>query len=236
MANSVNTGKKLNYIEKTVDMFASKAGELKNVVEELYGTTGAIRSAAVDNAYNGITELAEGILDACNAASKSLKDPVLENIIKNGLATGPAAVQKAKALMPEVEAVIAATATEFAKVPSATISSRGLDENWTDVTRNQLLEQATRFMGIRKTVIIQLSEITSSNTEEDFAAFYKAVGANLETITNESVGIYNKVVEQLTKIDSNFAKAIEEAESSASKIAAVEFKTNGNIMGETMDI
>lgn len=221
MGMTINSGKKIAYFDSTLEALMQCNNRIKTAVEDMRVASEAIRAAAIDRAYNCAVDMGNHMNEGIVSAGKASVE-VLEDLAK--LTTvGDALVSEAKRVKTTAEEVAAAKA-DFNKVPANVISSRGLDENWTDKTIAAFVDATVAFITARREMITTIAEITAKNSEEDFKDVYMTIGRNLEKISNETVDSYNSLKEQLDAAGNGIANAVADAAESATTI-----KTEGNL-------
>ncbi len=234
MSITVNSGKKIAYLEGSLETMRNTHKRINALVDEMRAASGSIRSAATDRAYNATVDMAQYIDEGISAFGKASVEILTE--LSKQAAVGPALVASAKRLMPDAEEV-AAMHCDAVKVSDDTISNRGLDENWTPATIAAFTDCAANFIRARKDMINEIADLTAKSAEEDFKDVYMTAGRHLEAIANNTVDAYNVLREQLSAASHGIEQAVENSLEAAGGISKVEdLNTNIDLTGETMDV
>ena len=232
MADRINSQKKLDYAKQSAEVLASAKKDIQDSVENLKALCDKIRMAVTDRAYNNIAYIATFQVKAINTYAKAVAEDILTPLATGPAISGEALKQGAAKILPDLEE-IAAYYPDMPAIDTSVIESRGLDENWTDATRNEFSDECLKFITIRSRLMAEIGEITTKNNESDMHDTYMNIGKEFEKHCNATVSNYNELKRQLEEAGICVAEAIAQAETAGAKIKAVgDIGSVKNVLGE----
>jgi hypothetical protein len=235
MASHVNSQKKVDYANLISEVLIESKKKIVSNVEDIHTQCGVIRMAVTDRAYNNMVNIAAVQINAIDTLARSIANDIIEPLTKSTI-YGQALVEASKKALPNLEAV---EAIKFDSIPfeASVIESRGLDENWTDATREAFAEACKTFIQVRYNLMIQIGELTNKCSEEDMKDTYREMGIAFETICNSTVDVYTKMKDELEQAGILVAKDIATAETAVSHVSSVGLAERGkDILGTEADV
>lgn len=190
MANSINSGEKIKYINSVREFLEISKTKTLKVVDEVRAASDNIRTAVTDKIYNTIAGAADlqliGIRDSAIAISN------MSETLSKAKMLGQKLVDDATAAHRDIEPLLTKV-PDMDKIPESVIAERGEDENWKADTLAVLNDGCKKFIDIRMELISNISDATTKakQDDDDFTEVYNALGKALETICNKIVEIFN---------------------------------------------
>lgn len=214
MANSINSGEKIKYINSVREFLEVGKTKTLKAVEEVRTASDNIRTAVTDRIYNTIAGAADfqliGIRDSAEAISH------MSESLSKAKMLGDKLVNDAKTAAKEIEPLLAKVPDQD-KIPDSVIAERGEEENWKPETLAVLNDSCKKFIDIRMELISNIASATqkAKQDDDDFTAVYTSLGKALETICNKIVDIFNASKEAFEQAGIDISKVQASAQDAA---------------------
>lgn len=235
MASHINSQKKIDYANMISDVLAEAKKKIIANIEDIHSQCESVRMAVTDRAYNNMVNIAAVQINAIDTLARAIATDIIDPLT-HGTIYGQALVEAAKKCLPNLDVV---GSIKFDSVPfeASVIESRGLDENWTDATKEAFAEACKTFINVRFNLMTDIGELTTKCSEEDMKDTYRETGIAFETICNSTVDVYTKMKDELEEAGILVAKDIAAAEQTAAHTAAAGTAERGkSILGEELDV
>lgn len=214
---SQNSGKKVTYLREVGELLANAKKNTKNALEEIHAIAGEAKIACADRVYNVMASVADAQLEVIRTGGKGIVEMSEALSGEGSNMVGEALITEAKRISEDYES-LTAPIEESAVITDATISSRGLEENWTTAVQNKFSDACMAFIQVRAKLIYNISEATRKARENDFDDVYKTFGRNLENSCNEIADIFKKHMGEFEAAGINIEKMQNNARTAVSGV------------------
>lgn len=226
MAESIESGKKLEYINTVGEFLDVARKNTIKTVEEIGAVANEARVAVADRVYNVIADIANAQLEVISTGGDGLVK--LAESLQKGSSVGPALVAGAKKAESEW-APLAAKSEEIARTSDSVIDGRGLDENWTNAVQTKFTDSCRAFIQVRANLMRDVADATAKLKTADFGDVYMSFGRKLEASCNEVTDKFNGTMEVFAAAGINIDKMQEDARASTASVGKVDMSNIGNI-------
>lgn len=226
MAESIESGKKLEYINTVCEFLDVAKKNTIKTVDEISAVANEARVACADRVYNVIADVANAQLEVISTAGDGLVK--LAESLQKGNSVGPALVAGAKKAEDEC-APLAAKTEDIPRISDAVIDERGLDENWTNSMQTKFTDACRAFIQVRANLMRDVADATAKLKTADFGDVYMSFGRKLEGACNEVTDKFNGTMDVFAAAGINIDKMQEDARASTSSVGKVDMSNIGNI-------